>query len=98
MTFGHICHTALAQEPVATVVAQRLQLRLEGNDLANAGQLDEALAKYTQALELAPQQLHHKLHSNIALLQHVRGDAAASLQAAEAAVACAPADWTTVRP
>ena len=75
----------------------KLQLRMDGNALAQAGELEDALAKYTEALALAPPEMQHKLHSNISLLQLSRGDAHASLRAAEASVACAPPDWSTVR-
>ena len=74
-----------------------MQLRLEGNDLAQSGELAEALAKYQEALELAPDSVRHKLHSNISLLQLTRGYTEAALAAAEAAVAAAPRDWSTVR-
>jgi hypothetical protein len=73
-----------------------MQLRLDGNELAQSGEMAVALAKYEQGGALAPEHMRHKLHSNIALLHLSLGDAEASRMAAEAAVASAPPDWSTV--
>ena len=79
------------------VSARAVQLRMEGNELAQAGNATGALEKYSAALECAPAALRHLVLSNVSLVKLNGGDAAGALQAAEEAIAIGPTDWTTVR-
>jgi tetratricopeptide (TPR) repeat protein len=71
-------------------VLQATQLRLAGNALAVGGDLRGAVAKYEEALALGPARGRHMLLSNLSAAQLQLGDKEAALQAAQAAVDCAP--------
>lgn len=78
-------------------VLQAVELRLAGNALAGAGDLEAALAQYRSALALAPGRGEHMLHSNAAAACLELGRHEEALGHARAAVALAPAGFTNVR-
>ena len=92
-----MCCARARQSFVDSVTVVASQLRLEGNRCAQAGDFAAARDKYRAALDVAPERLHHAIHSNLSLVALNAGDSAEALREAETAMALAPPEWTTVR-
>lgn len=74
-----------------------MQLKLQGNALAQQGKLADARVMYLNALELAPVHMEYKLRSNMSLLALSAGDPTEAISQARKVLDIAPEDFTTVR-
>lgn len=75
-----------------------MQLKLQGNALAQQGKFADARELYKQALEVSPTHMVYKLHSNLSLVALSADDPTEAIAQAQQALECAPEDFTTVRP
>lgn len=100
------CHVTVSHADVdaATVIATRPcnaachnmpQLRMQGNEAARSGRLNLAVDLYTQALQLHPPHGMHLLYANRSGARLSMGDSEGAVEDAEAALRCAPADFST---
>eukprot|EP00775_Hariotina_reticulata_P011013 gene11013-11167_t len=78
---------------ISPAIIQATHLRLAGNMCAVDGDLQGAVAKYQQALQLSPSKGAYKLHSNLSATFLQLGDKQKALQHAQQAVATAPKNF-----
>lgn len=86
---------ALCGADVGEATLRSTELRLAGNAAARSGDLLRAVELYTQALDLGAPSGRHLLLSNRSGALLALGDAPGALRDADAAVAGAPASFTT---
>jgi tetratricopeptide (TPR) repeat protein len=75
---------------IEPAMLQATELRLAGNALAGGGDLEGAISKYQEALDLQPSKGQHMLYSNLSAAYLQLGKHEAALQAAKASVDLAP--------